>query len=90
MQVARQHDPQQDAAMVLAVRHAVGAGIVLRADANRKWSLNQAVAFGHAVSAATLQVLLHLSMATSSTLRKLLHFCSHVSQLLLAFLTAST
>lgn len=56
MQVARQQDPQQDAAKVVAVREAVGHSIVLRADANRKWSLNQAVAFGHAVRGANLQV----------------------------------
>ena len=56
-QVARQQDPQQDAAKVMAIREAVGHSIVLRADANRKWSLNQAVAFGHAVRAADLQVL---------------------------------
>lgn len=55
-QVARQQDPQLDAAKVMAVREAVGHSIVLRADANRKWSLNQAVAFGHAVRAADLQV----------------------------------
>lgn len=55
-QVARQQDPQQDAAKVLAVRNSIGQGIALRADANRKWSLNQAVAFGHAVAAANLQV----------------------------------
>ena len=36
--------------MVVALREAVGRTVVLRADANRKWSLNQAVAFGHAVS----------------------------------------
>ena len=57
MQVGREQDPVQDAAMVVAVRHAVGPGIALRADANRKWSLNQAVAFGHAVAEADLQVL---------------------------------
>lgn len=60
MQVARQQDPQQDAAKVIAVREAVGHSIVLRADANRKWSLNQAVAFGHAVRGADLQVVAHL------------------------------
>ena len=54
--MARQQDPQQDAAKVVAVREAVGHSIVLRADANRKWSLNQAVAFGHAVRGADLQV----------------------------------
>ena len=59
-QVARHQDPQQDAAKVVAVRKAVGHSIVLRADANRKWSLNQAVAFGHAVWDADLQVLAEL------------------------------
>lgn len=67
IQVARQHDPQQDAAKVLAVRRAVGHTIVLRADANRKWSLNQAVAFGHAVWGANLQVL---------TKPPCVHYCS--------------
>ncbi len=56
LQVGRQQDPAQDAAMVVAVRQAVGPNIVLRADANRKWSLNQAVAFGHVVLGADLQV----------------------------------
>ena len=60
MQVARQQEPQQDVAKVMAVRAAVGHSIVLRADANRKWSLNQAVAFGHAVRSADLQVLAEL------------------------------
>ena len=56
MQVGRQEDPLRDAAVLVAVRQAVGPGIAVRADANRKWSLNQAVAFGHAVKAAGLQV----------------------------------
>ena len=47
MQVGRRPDPLQDAAVVLAVRQAVGPGIVLRADANRAWSLEQAVKVGH-------------------------------------------
>ena len=65
-QVGRQQDPLQDAALVLAVRQKVGATVVLRADANRKWSLNQAVAFGHAVAAANLQVCM-LSLNQSNT-----------------------
>ncbi|DBA90081.1 TPA: hypothetical protein ACH3X1_003400 [Trebouxia sp. C0004] len=55
IKVGRQEDPLRDAAVLVAVRQAVGPGVVLRADANRKWSLNQAVAFGHAVKAAGLQ-----------------------------------
>lgn len=69
-QVARQQDPQQDAAKVMAIREAVGHSIVLRADANRKWSLNQAVAFGHAVRAANLQVLADLLYVLLSALHR--------------------
>ena len=69
-QVARQQDPQQDAAKVMAIREAVGHSIVLRADANRKWSLNQAVAFGHAVWAANLQVLADLLHVLLSALHR--------------------
>ena len=47
MQVGRRSDPLQDAAVVLAVRQAVGPGVVLRADANRAWSLKQAVEVGY-------------------------------------------
>ena len=54
--MGRQEDPLCDAAVLVAVRQAVGPVVALRADANRKWSLNQAVAFGHAVKAAGLQV----------------------------------
>ena len=54
--MGRQEDPLHDAAVLVAVRQVVGPGVALRADANRKWSLNQAVAFGHVVKAAGLQV----------------------------------
>ena len=64
--MGRQQDPLQDAALVQAVRQQVGGTVVLRADANRKWSLNQAVAFGHAVAAANLQVCM-LSLNQSNT-----------------------
>lgn len=41
--------------MLLAIREAVGPGVVLRADANRAWSLEHAITFGRHVSAAKLQ-----------------------------------
>ena len=55
--MGRHRNPLWDAEMLVAIRRAVGPGVALRADANRKWSLNQAVAFGHAVAEANLQVL---------------------------------
>ena len=36
----------EDAARLTAIRDAVGPGIALRADANRRWSLNEALTFG--------------------------------------------
>lgn len=56
IQVARRRNPLADAAVLLAIRHAVGPAVVLRADANRRWTLHEAVAFGQAVAAAGLQV----------------------------------
>lgn len=58
LQVARQGDPLADAAAVAAVRAAVGPGIELRADANRRWALPEAIAFGRAAAASHLQVCL--------------------------------
>ncbi len=55
-QVGRRGDPAEDAAALLAIRRAVGADVALRADANQKWSLPQALAFGRAAQAAGLQV----------------------------------
>lgn len=46
IKVGRRADPAEDAAAVLAIRQAVGPGIILRADANRRWSLAQAVQVG--------------------------------------------
>ena len=56
LQVARRVDPADDAAVVVAIREAVGPGVTLRADANRLWSLEKAVAFGIDAQAANLQV----------------------------------
>ena len=58
LQVARQGNPLADAAAVAAVRTAVGPSIVLRADANRRWALPEAIAFGRAAAASQLQVCL--------------------------------
>jgi isochorismate synthase/2-succinyl-5-enolpyruvyl-6-hydroxy-3-cyclohexene-1-carboxylate synthase/2-succinyl-6-hydroxy-2,4-cyclohexadiene-1-carboxylate synthase/O-succinylbenzoate synthase len=55
IKVGRRADPAQDAAAVLAIRQAVGPAITLRADANRRWTLEQAVVFGKAVVDAGLQ-----------------------------------
>lgn len=60
MQVARRADPQDDAAAILAVRKAVGPQLLLRADANRRWTLQQAVSFAEAAAAAKLQVPMHV------------------------------
>lgn len=46
IKVGRRVDPLADAAAVLAIRQAVGPEVVLRADANRRWTLEQAVQVG--------------------------------------------
>ena len=43
---------------MLHIREAVGRSVELRADANQKWCLSEALHFGHAVKAAGLQVIL--------------------------------
>lgn len=43
IKVGRRADPLADAAAVLAIRQEVGPEVVLRADANRRWALEQAV-----------------------------------------------
>ncbi|CAI5481758.1 unnamed protein product [Closterium sp. Yama58-4] len=50
IKVARRASPAEDAAMVLAVREAVGPRVHIRVDANRSWSLSQAVEFGRLVA----------------------------------------
>ena len=42
--------------MALAVRAAIGPEVVLRADANRMWSLSSALQFGREAADAGLQV----------------------------------
>lgn len=55
IKVGRVKNPLDDAAAVLAVRDIVGSDVLLRVDANRAWSMEEAVAFGGAVQSAGLQ-----------------------------------
>lgn len=57
-QVGRRGSPKEDAEAVLRVRDAVGPAVALRADANRRWTLEEALQFGHAVKGAGLEVTL--------------------------------
>ena len=47
----------EDVALTQRVRAVLGDGIALRLDANRSWSLEQAVRFGHALGAAGVEYL---------------------------------
>jgi isochorismate synthase/2-succinyl-5-enolpyruvyl-6-hydroxy-3-cyclohexene-1-carboxylate synthase/2-succinyl-6-hydroxy-2,4-cyclohexadiene-1-carboxylate synthase/O-succinylbenzoate synthase len=55
IKVGRRRSPAEDAEAVRAVRAAVGPDVVLRADANRAWSLEQALVFGRRAAAAGLE-----------------------------------
>jgi isochorismate synthase/2-succinyl-5-enolpyruvyl-6-hydroxy-3-cyclohexene-1-carboxylate synthase/2-succinyl-6-hydroxy-2,4-cyclohexadiene-1-carboxylate synthase/O-succinylbenzoate synthase len=55
IKVGRRLSPAEDAEAVLAVRAAVGPAVALRADANRAWSLEQALVFGRRAAGAGLQ-----------------------------------
>ncbi|GAQ91163.1 isochorismate synthase [Klebsormidium nitens] len=55
LKVARRSSPTADAAAIAAVRAAVGPDVMLRADANRRWTLDQATQFGLAVRGLGLQ-----------------------------------
>ena len=54
--MARQGDVSKDAQVLLAIRQAVGPSIVLRADANQRWTLQQAVDFAKMAAPAKLEV----------------------------------
>ena len=60
--------PLEDAAAVLHIREAVGKAVELRADANQKWCLSEALQFGHAVKGAGLQVGLCIDNSSAATL----------------------
>lgn len=53
--MARRADPDEDIAAIQAVRRKVGKHIVLRADANRKWTYDAAVKFASSVKDCCLQ-----------------------------------
>ena len=52
--MARSRSPSSDALALLALRAAVGPAVELRADANQRWGLKQAVEFGRAARLAGL------------------------------------
>ena len=54
--MARRISPEADAEAVLEIRAAVGQQIVLRADANRRWTVDQALQFADAATEAGLEV----------------------------------
>ena len=70
--MGRRPDPPLDAAVAVAIRAAVGPAMQLRADANQRWTLEQAMAFAHAAASAELEVRLtmqtHLAGAACSEL----------------------
>ncbi|XP_018715157.2 protein PHYLLO, chloroplastic isoform X4 [Eucalyptus grandis] len=55
LKVARQADPIQDALIIQEVRKKVGYKIQLRADANRKWTYEEAIRFSSSVKNCDLQ-----------------------------------
>lgn len=55
VKVGRRLDPREDAEVLCELRKVLGPRIVLRADANRAWSLDQAVTFGLTARHADLQ-----------------------------------
>jgi len=57
IQVGRRVTPKEDAAVVQAVRRRVGADVQIRADANRKWTFQQALEFAILVRGYDLQYL---------------------------------
>ena len=66
LKVGRRDDPVADAVAVLAVRQAVGPGVALRADANRRWTLEQAVQVGLARGEGILMHTLHSAPFSAS------------------------
>ncbi|XP_073287012.1 protein PHYLLO, chloroplastic isoform X2 [Primulina huaijiensis] len=55
IKVARRGDPDEDIAVIQEVRNKVGQDIVVRADANRKWTYDEAIKFASAVKDCGLQ-----------------------------------
>ncbi|KAL3698745.1 hypothetical protein R1sor_012821 [Riccia sorocarpa] len=57
LKVGRRSSVLEDAAVVKLVRKRVGPQVTLRADANRKWSLQEAILFANSVDSCGLQYL---------------------------------
>ncbi|KAM0047794.1 putative 2-succinyl-5-enolpyruvyl-6-hydroxy-3-cyclohexene-1-carboxylic-acid synthase [Helianthus debilis subsp. tardiflorus] len=55
LKVARRSNPVEDAMVVQEIRKKIGFQVQLRADANRKWSFDQALQFGSNVKDCALQ-----------------------------------
>lgn len=53
--MARRANPTEDAAVIQEIRKKVGFHVQLRADANRKWSFDEALQFGSNVKDCALQ-----------------------------------
>lgn len=55
LKVGRRESPTEDAAVIQKIREVVGYNINIRADANRKWTYEQAIEFGSRVKSLCLQ-----------------------------------
>lgn len=55
LKVGRRESPAEDAAVIEKIREVVGYKINIRADANRKWTYEQAIEFGSRVKSFSLQ-----------------------------------
>lgn len=55
LKVGRRETPAEDAAVIEKIREVVGYKINIRADANRKWTYEQAIEFGSRVKSFSLQ-----------------------------------
>ena len=56
LQVARARKPEDDARLLVGLRKALGPDIVIRADANQGWTLEEALKFAQSAQAADLEV----------------------------------
>ncbi|XP_043715830.1 protein PHYLLO, chloroplastic isoform X2 [Telopea speciosissima] len=55
LKVARRSNPLEDAAVIQEIRQKIGYKIKIRADANQKWTFEQAIQFASAVKCCDLQ-----------------------------------
>ncbi|ONK69405.1 uncharacterized protein A4U43_C05F22510 [Asparagus officinalis] len=55
LKVARRKNPEEDASIIQEIRKMVGYQVNIRADANRKWTYEQAIRFGSSVKNCNLQ-----------------------------------